>query len=69
MPTISHEAIEAEAEYTSGLEAENHSYCDELAETKIEIAKVKIEIAKVKAENAAVRAENTRLMSDRSLAV
>ena len=62
MPTISHEAIEAEAEYTSGLEAENHSYCDELAEAKIEIAKVK-------AENAAVRAENTRLMSDRSLAV
>ena len=62
MPTISHEAIEAEAEYTSGLEAENQSYCDELAEAKIEIAKVK-------AENAAVRAENTRLMSDRSLAV
>ena len=60
MPTISHEAIEAEAEYTSGLEAENQSYCDELAEAKIEIAKVK-------AENAAVRAENTRLMSDRSL--
>ena len=69
MPTISHEAIEAEAEYTSGLEAENHSYCDELAETKIEIAKVRAENAALRAENAAVRAENTRLMSDRSLAV
>ena len=69
MPTISHEAIEAEAEYTSGLEAENQSYCDELAEAKIEIAKVKAENAALRAENAAVRAENTRLMSDRSLAV
>ena len=55
MPIMSHEAIEAEADYTSGLEAEIQSYLEELAE--------------VKAERDALKVEITRMMVDRQLAV
>ena len=55
MATIAPNAIEAQAEYTSSLEAEVQSYVDELAEVRL--------------ENEALKLQLQRLMTDRSMAV
>ena len=48
MPTISNEQIEAQAEYTSGLEAEILSYVEELAEIKLLFAAAEAEIRRIR---------------------